>query len=82
MLPGTDGASSPFWSPDSRFVGFIAGGNLKKIAVAGGPPVTLAEHPYGRSAWSAQGVILFNRTWRLNRGLDPIPGALEASRRG
>jgi eukaryotic-like serine/threonine-protein kinase len=62
MLPGTDGASSPFWSPDSRFVGFIAGGNLKKVAVAGGPPVTLAEHPYGRSAWSAQGVILYTRS--------------------
>ena len=60
-LSGTDGASSPFWSPDGRFVGFVAGGNLKKIAVAGGPPVTLAEHPTGRSAWSAQGVILYNR---------------------
>ena len=60
-LSGTDGASYPFWSPDGRFVGFIAGGNLKKIAVAGGPPVTLAEHPDGRSAWSAQGVILYNR---------------------
>ena len=47
-LSGTDGASYPFWSPDGRFVGFIAGGNLKKIAVAGGPPVTLAEHPVGR----------------------------------
>ena len=60
-LSGTDGASSPFWSPDGRFVGFIAGGNLKKVAVAGGPPVTLAEHPNGRSAWSAQGVILYTR---------------------
>ena len=60
-LSGTDGASSPFWSPDSRFVGFIAGGNLKKVAVAGGPPVTLAENPNGRSAWSAQGVILYSR---------------------
>jgi Tol biopolymer transport system component len=61
-LSGTDGAFSPFWSPDGRFVGFIAGGNLKKIAVAGGPPVTLAEHASGRSAWSAQGVILYNRS--------------------
>jgi serine/threonine protein kinase/Tol biopolymer transport system component len=58
-LPGTDGASYPFWSPDGRFVGFVAGGNLKTIAIAGGPPVTLAENPGGRSAWSAQGVILY-----------------------
>jgi eukaryotic-like serine/threonine-protein kinase len=61
-LSGTDGASSPFWSPDSRFVGFIAGGNLKKVAVAGGPPITLAERANGRSAWSAQGVLLFSRS--------------------
>ena len=60
-LSGTDGAFSPFWSPDGRFVGFIADGNLKKVAVAGGPPVTLAEHASGRSAWSAHGVILYNR---------------------
>jgi eukaryotic-like serine/threonine-protein kinase len=60
-LSGTDGASSPFWSPDGRFVGFVAGGNLKKIAIAGGPPVTLAEHSMGRSAWSTEGVILYNR---------------------
>ena len=37
-------------------------GDLKKVAVAGGPPVTLAEHPNGRSAWSAQGVILYTRS--------------------
>jgi Tol biopolymer transport system component len=60
-LPGTDGASYPFWSPDGSFVGFIAGGNLKKIAVAGGPPVTLADRPAGRSTWSPHGVILFKR---------------------
>ena len=71
-LSGTDGASGPFWSPDGRFVGFIAGGNLKKVAVAGGPPVTLAERSTGRSAWSAQGVILFSRTGD-STGLYRIP---------
>ena len=60
-LSGTEGAAGPFWSPDSRFVGFIADGNLKKVAVAGGPPVTLAERPNGRAAWSAQGIILYTR---------------------
>ena len=30
-LPGTDGASGPFWSPDSQFIGFFAGGQLKSI---------------------------------------------------
>ena len=61
-LSGTDGASNPFWSPDSRFVGFIDDRNImKKIAVAGGPPVPITEHAAGRSTWSAQGVILFRR---------------------
>ena len=65
-LSGTEGASFPFWSPDGRFVGFIAGGNLKKVAVAGGPPVTLADHPSGRATWSAQGVILYRRDVNSN----------------
>jgi Tol biopolymer transport system component len=66
-LPGTEGASQPFWSPDSQFVGFFAGGNLKKIAVSGGPPQTLSEAPSSNTAgasstggaWSRDGVILF-----------------------
>jgi Tol biopolymer transport system component len=61
MLSGTDGATNPFWSPDGRFVGFVAGGTLKKIAAAGGPPVTLADHTGRSAAWSARGVILFHR---------------------
>jgi hypothetical protein len=37
-LPETEGATYPFWSPDSHFIGFFAGGKLKKIDVSGGPP--------------------------------------------
>jgi serine/threonine protein kinase len=37
-LPETDTAAYPFWSPDGRFIGFFAGGKLKKIDVSGGPP--------------------------------------------
>jgi eukaryotic-like serine/threonine-protein kinase len=60
-LPGTEGARSPFWSPDSRFLGFAAGNELKKIEVAGGPPQTLCtvSHPAGTGAWSPDGVIVF-----------------------
>jgi len=36
-LPGTEGAFCPFWSADSRFLGFFAGGKLWKVPVAGGP---------------------------------------------
>jgi Tol biopolymer transport system component len=40
-LVGTEGATRPFWSPDSRFIGFAAGGELKKISVQGGIPISL-----------------------------------------
>jgi len=59
-LPATEGASWPFWSPDSQSIGFFAGGKLKKIDVAGGPAVTVCDAPNGRGgAWSRTGVIVF-----------------------
>jgi serine/threonine protein kinase len=62
-LDGTEGASSPFWSPDSGTLGFFAGGKLKKIALSGGPPITLADAPNERGGtWSRQGVIVFAPT--------------------
>jgi Tol biopolymer transport system component len=59
-LAGTNGAAFPFWSPDSRSVGFFAGAKLKRIDIGGGQPQTLADAPLGRGgAWSPDGVILF-----------------------
>ncbi len=59
-LAGTDGAIYPFWSPDSRFIGFFADGRLKKIAVTGGAAQTLCDAPLARGGtWSRDGVILF-----------------------
>src|SRR5208282_2128555 len=43
LLAGTQGASYPFWSPDSAYVGFFANGKLQKIAVSGGTPRVLAS---------------------------------------
>jgi hypothetical protein len=63
-LQGTEGAAQPFWSPDSRFIGFFAGGKLKKIDAAGGSAQTLAEassDPRGGS-WGKDGTILFSPT--------------------
>jgi Tol biopolymer transport system component len=60
-LAGTDGASAPFWSPDSTALGFFAGGKLKKIDVSGGPATTLCDAPDNRGGtWSQDGVIVFN----------------------
>lgn len=59
-VPGTEGARLPFWSPDSRSLGFFADGLLKRIDVAGGRPQVLAHarNPTG-GAWSANDVIVF-----------------------
>jgi eukaryotic-like serine/threonine-protein kinase len=59
-VESTDGASRPFWSPDSRFVGFFASGKLKKVELGGGLPVTLCQAPSGTGGtWNRDGVILF-----------------------
>jgi Tol biopolymer transport system component len=61
-LAGTDGASYPFWSPDSRSVGFFAGGKLMRMDIGGGAPQTLANAVNRGGTWSADGTILFPRT--------------------
>ncbi len=59
-LPGTEGATKPFWSPDSRSLGFFADGKLKKVEASGGPPQTLCDAPSGRGGtWNRDGVVLF-----------------------
>lgn len=59
-LGGTDGGTLPFWSPNGREIGFFAGGKLKKIDIAGGQPVTLADAPVPRGgSWNQDGVIIF-----------------------
>jgi hypothetical protein len=59
-LNGTEGARYPFWSPDSRFIGFFADGKLKKINAYGGPSQTLCNAFSGRGgAWNQEGTIVF-----------------------
>jgi serine/threonine protein kinase/Tol biopolymer transport system component len=60
-IAGTEGASFPFWSWDSRFLGFFADGKLKKIEVAVGTAETLCEVQDARGGtWNREGVILFS----------------------
>ena len=67
-LPGTEGATNPFWSPDSRSVAFFATGKLMRLDIGSGSPRPLANviGPRGGS-WSRNGVILFVPT-----ALDPV----------
>jgi serine/threonine protein kinase/Tol biopolymer transport system component len=62
-LPGTEGSTFPFWSPDSNSLAFFAGGKLKAINMMLGSPVTLCDAPDARGgSWGANGEILFTPT--------------------
>ena len=79
VMPGTDDASQPFFSPDGRWIGFFAGGKLKKVLVAGGAPVVVADVRLPRGeAWTAGDAILVTpaNTTPLSR-VPAAGGALE-----
>ena len=60
-LAGTEGAMAPFFRPDGQWVAFFANGKLKKVAIAGGPPVTLCDAGAGRGGWWGEdGTIVFS----------------------
>jgi Tol biopolymer transport system component len=62
-IPGSEGSAFPFWSPDSRFVGFFAGGKLKKVQVSGGPPTNVCDAARGLGGtWNRNNVIVFGVT--------------------
>ena len=71
-LPGTEGASYPFWSPDGVSVAFFAKGKLQKVAIAGGTPQFLANLLSARSgSWGTKNVIVYapdsgGELWRVN----------------
>ncbi len=71
-IPGTTNAVGPFFSPDSQWVAFFADGQLKKVNLAGGPPVTLCEAPVGLGgSWGPGDLIAFAST--TGSGLSRVP---------
>jgi serine/threonine protein kinase len=69
-LANTEGASSPFWSPDGQSLGFFADGKLKRLNLVGGAVQVLCEAPNGRGgSWNKDGVILFTPSGTLGVGL-------------
>jgi serine/threonine protein kinase len=66
-IPGTDGAETPFFSPDGESVGFFAGGKLKKVSLSGGAPLTLCSAQSNRGAsWGPDHTIIFTPTLTLS----------------
>jgi eukaryotic-like serine/threonine-protein kinase len=60
-IAGTEGAYSPFWSPDGASLAFFAEGKLKKVSVSGGPPSTICDVARGGTGtWGRDGVIVFS----------------------
>src|SRR5271165_4008141 len=73
LLPGTEGAKWPFWSPDSRWIAFFANDQLKKIDVTGGPVLTLCDAPNTPGGtWGQQDWIVF---YRYAGGLFLVPAS-------
>jgi eukaryotic-like serine/threonine-protein kinase len=75
-LAGTEGATSLFWSPDNRFIGFFADGKIKKVDVSGGALTVLcaATAPFGGGTWGRDGTIVFSvldkGNYRLRKVVD------------
>ena len=70
VLPETDGASFPFWSPDGGTLAFFADGKLKKIEIATGLVQVICNAPAGRGGtWNKDGVIVFSPSGQLSGGL-------------
>jgi serine/threonine protein kinase len=74
-LAGTEGAFSPFFSPDGQWIGFFSGGKLMKISVSGGAALTLCSVPDGRGAsWGPNDTIVFSPSAGA-LGLQKVPSA-------
>ena len=64
LVPGTEMATMPAFSPDGRWVSFSAGvavGPLKKVSITGGAPVVIAPDAGRGSTWAPDGTIIFTR---------------------
>jgi serine/threonine-protein kinase len=77
VLSGLGNPRGPFISPDGQWIGFVDGGLLKKVAITGGPPITLAPMDGGNprgATWGSDGTIIF-ASGSLSTGLQRVPAA-------
>jgi eukaryotic-like serine/threonine-protein kinase len=80
-IPGTEGANTPFWSPDSQWIGFFAANSLKKVRVSTGLTQVVATNVQtkGGAAWNVSDVIVFAAgpagLWRVSAQGGPVSPA-------
>ena len=76
-LAGTEDAMVPFWSPDSQWIGFRAGGALKRVSVSGGTIQTICEGSIDSlPSWGSRGSILFtDLSVKGREGIFVVPAA-------
>ena len=74
-IPGTETASTPFFSPDGQWVGFFSRNKMKKVSVSGGAIITLCDASgiYRGASWGSNGTIVFNLNGIL--GLSEVPAS-------
>ena len=78
VLPGTEGAISPFWDPDSRYIAFFADGKLKKIEATGGSAQNLCTLPgvvEAFGSWGRNGTIIYAARSKAERGIYRVPAS-------
>jgi serine/threonine-protein kinase len=74
-LPGTEGAESPFFSPDGNWIAFFASGKLKKVSISGGSPIAVCDvtGPVEFGSWGADDTIVFAAgAGTMSHGLDRV----------
>jgi eukaryotic-like serine/threonine-protein kinase len=76
-LEGTDGATMVFWSPDAEFIGFWAGGKLRKIPAAGGTPLPICDlPPVCTATWNQDGAIVAAQALGVSFNISAKSGAV------
>ncbi len=72
LLPGTEGATYPFWSPDGASIAFFANGKLQRVPAAGGAAQKIADVQAARGgSWGTKNIIIYapdagSAIWRVN----------------
>src|SRR5262249_2890511 len=69
-IPETDAAGFPFWSPDSKSIGYFSNGKLLRVDLEGGPPLKICDAQARGASWGSDGFILYGT---LTSGLFRAP---------